>query len=268
PGPIERAAAGAAADGRRYATYLATRPPEAEREAIELLLALCRRTGCGVHVVHLAAGDALDALGVARREGLPVTVETCPHYLTFAAEDVPDGATAFKCAPPIREGPHRERLWAGLREGLIDLVASDHSPAPPAMKSLDSGDFLRAWGGVSSLELLLAATWTAAQRQGAGLEDLARWLAERPARLARLTPRKGAIAPGADADLVLWDPDATTTVEPARLHHRHAVTPYAGRLLHGVVLETYVRGACVYERGRFPGRPRGEWVRPRTGTDQ
>ncbi|HEX9283815.1 MAG TPA: amidohydrolase family protein, partial [Gemmatimonadales bacterium] len=202
----------------------------------------------------------LGQIGAARRAGLPVTVETCPHYLTFAAEDIPDGATAFKCAPPIRERDNRERLWSGLADGVIDLVASDHSPAPPALKGLDSGDFSRAWGGIASLELSLAATWTAASARGHTLSDLARWLAERPARLARLEHHKGRIAPGCDADLVVWDPDATFAVDPARLHHRHPVTPYAGMRLRGVVRQTYVRGTCVYDRGTFPSRPVGQWV--------
>src|SRR6266511_1737437 len=262
PGPIERAARSrpAAADGRRYRDYLASRPPEAESEAIALMLALSRETGCAVHVVHLSAATALGQIGAARRAGLPVTVETCPHYLTFAAEDIPDGATAFKCAPPIRERDNRERLWSGLADGVIDLVASDHSPAPPALKGLDSGDFSRAWGGIASLELSLAATWTAASARGHTLSDLARWLAERPARLARLEHHKGRIAPGCDADLVVWDPDATFAVDPARLHHRHPVTPYAGMRLRGVVRQTYVRGTCVYDRGTFPSRPVGQWV--------
>ena len=260
PGVIERAA-GAPGDPRRYATYLASRPPEAELEAIDLVLDLCRRTGCAVHVVHLSAAGALGPLAAARRAGLPVTVETCPHYLTFTAEEIPDGATAFKCAPPIRERDNRERLWDGLAQGVIDFVASDHSPAPAALKRLDSGDFLRAWGGVSSLELLLSATWTEARDRRHDFGDLARWLAERPASLAGLTS-KGRIAPGWDADLVIWDPDATVTVDPHRLNHRHPVTPYEGKTLRGRVLQTFVRGASVYEDGQFPGRPRGEWAKP------
>jgi len=259
PGPIARAAR-STADSRRYASWLAARPPEAELEAIDLALGLCRKTGCHVHIVHLAAAAALDRLRDARREGLPITVETCPHYLTFAAEDIPDGATAWKCAPPIRERENRERLWGGLADGTIDLVASDHSPAPPALKCLEAGDFARAWGGVASVELALAATWTGARARGRSLQDLVRWHAERPARLARFS-RKGAIAPGWDADLVVFDPDAQFTVEPSRLRQRHPITPYAGRTLHGVVRQTFVRGSCVFDQGAFPAGAVGKWVR-------
>jgi allantoinase len=262
PGPIERAAA-AQADGdpRRHDRWLASRPPAAEHEAIDLVLALAHETGCRVHVVHLSSADGLARIGPARRSGVPVTVETCPHYLTFAAEEIPDGATAFKCAPPIREAENRERLWAGLGRREIDLVASDHSPAPAALKQLDTGSFTEAWGGVASLELSLAATWTGARKRGHGLTDLARWLAEGPAQLAGLAQRKGRIAPGHDADLVVWDPEATIIVDPARLHQRHPLTPYAGRRLHGVVRQTFVRGHCVYDQGTFPAGPIGSWMK-------
>jgi len=261
PGPIARAAAAPAADARRYAGYLASRPRAAELDAIDLMLQLCGETGCRVHVVHLSAADALDRLRDGRRAGLPITVETCPHYLTFAAEDIPDGATACKCAPPIRERENRERLWRGLAEGTIDLVASDHSPAPAALKCLGQGDFFRAWGGVASLELALAATWTGARARGRDVADLARWLAELPARLAGLS-RKGRIAPGCDADLVVFDPNASFTVEPSRLRQRHPITPYAGMTLSGVVRQTFLRGTAVYDRGRFGSPPAGQWLKP------
>jgi allantoinase len=260
PGPIARAAASAAAgDPRRYASYLASRPREAELEAIELIIGLCRETGCRIHIVHVSAADALDGLRAARRAALPLTVETCPHYLTFGAEDIPDGATAWKCAPPIRERENRERLWRGLADGTIDCVASDHSPAPPALKCLETGDFFRAWGGVASLELVLAATWTAARDRGRDVRDLAHWLADRPARLAGLA-RKGRIAPGCDADVVVFDPDARLTVEPSRLRQRHPITPYAGMTLAGVVRQTFLRGTCVYDRDNFPAGAIGKWV--------
>jgi allantoinase len=260
PGPIARAAVGTTQDPRAYATYLGSRPPAAEVEAVELVVALCRETGCRTHIVHVSAAEALEALSDARRAGIPITVETCPHYLTFAAEEIRDGGTAWKCAPPIRGRDNRERLWQGLADGTIDLVASDHSPAPLAAKCLESGDFLRAWGGVASLELALAATWTGARARGRDLGDVARWLAERPARLAGLT-RKGRLAPGCDADLVVFDPDARFTVEPGRLHQRHPVTPYAGMTLTGLVRQTFVRGVCVYEEGAFPTQGIGRWVR-------
>src|SRR5438552_2482636 len=225
PGPIARVAHnGRAGDPRRYGTWLAARPPEAELEAIDLLLQLSTKTGCAVHVVHLSAADGLEPLAAARAAGTAVTVETCPHYLTFAAEEIPDGATAYKCAPPIRARNNREELWAGLRAGIIDFIASDHSPAPPTLKCLDSGDFVAAWGGVASLELALPAVWTGARARGATLADVARWLAAGPARRAGLDGRKGRLAAGLDADLVIWDPDEPFTVDPAHLHQRHPVT--------------------------------------------
>jgi allantoinase len=256
PGPIVAAPSG---DPRRYDTWLGSRPPRAELEAIDLVLGLARDTGCRVHIVHLACADALPRIVTARDAGVGVTVETCPHYLTFAAEDIPDGATAFKCAPPIRERAQGDGLWAGLTSGAIDLVASDHSPAPPAVKRLDTGDFVAAWGGIASLELSLSAVWTGARRRGATLAAVTRWMAERPARLARL-PRKGCIAPGYDADLVVFDPEASRRVDAHRLHQRHPVTPYAGLALDGAVRRTLVRGRTVYVDGEFPGPPAGRWL--------
>jgi len=231
------------ADPRRYATWLATRPPAAEVAAIALLISLCREFGAHVHVVHLAAAEALPMLRDARAEGLPITVETCPHYLTFSADDIADGETLLKCAPPIRARAHREALWQALRDGDIDLVATDHSPCPPSMKG--DGDFLAAWGGIASLELSLAATWTGASARGLSIERLAGWLSAAPARLAGLTSR-GAIAPGSDADFVIWDPEAEFTVDERLLRQRHKRTPYAGLSLRGRVSETWVGGRVVY----------------------
>jgi allantoinase len=259
PGPLARATT-ASGDPRRYGTWLASRPDAAELEAIELLLRLSEETGCRVHIVHLSTAAALDRLEAARGAGARVSVETCPHYLTFAAEEIPDGATSFKCAPPLRGGANREQLWDGLERGIIDLVASDHSPAPAALKRLDSGDFMAAWGGIASLELSLAALWTGARSRGLTLSELTRWLCAGPARLAGFD-RKGKIAPGRDADLVVFDAEAEWTVDPARLRQRHPITPYAGMTLHGVVRQTFVRGHCVYENARFAERPEGQWVR-------
>ncbi len=249
PGRIENAAQ-MAGDPRAYRTYLASRPPEAEHEAIQLLIRLCREFGCRVHIVHLSSAGALNDIEAAKTSGLPLTVETCPHYLTFAAEDIPEGATTFKCAPPIRERGNREQLWTGLRERIIDLIATDHSPCPPDMKCLATGDFITAWGGVSSLQLLLSAVWTEAVDRGHDLCDVGRWLCEQPAQLAGIHNIKGRIAPGWDADLVIWNPEQTFTVSSTRLYHRHKLTPYEGRRLRGTVLQTFLRGMVVFDSGR------------------
>lgn len=253
PEPLARAAlAVAELDPRSYAVYLASRPRDAEQQAIELLVRLCREAGARIHVVHLADADALPMLRAARAEGLPVTVETCPHYLHFAAEGIADGATDHKCAPPIREAENRERLWDALGAGDVDLIVTDHSPCPPEMKGLDTGDFLSAWGGIASLQLTLPVTWKGARARGYTPVQLAEWMCAAPARLAGLEGRKGCIAPGCDADFVVWHPEAEFTVDPARLHHRHPVTPYAGATLPGVVAATYLRGHRIYDGGRFP----------------
>jgi allantoinase len=241
--------------GTAYARYLASRPASAERAAIDLLVRLVEWCRVPIHVVHLSSGAGVAAVHAARARGLPISAETCPHYLTFAAEDVPDGATEYKCAPPIRAAVEREALWQGLLRGDIDLVVSDHSPASPAMKSC-GGDFCAAWGGIASLQLGLPAVWTAAAGRGVGLDELSRWMCGAPASLVGLQRRKGHIAAGRDADLVVWDPAASFVVDPALLQHRHPLTPYAGRRLRGVVRTTYLRGRVVYQDGAFPS-PRG-----------
>lgn len=257
PGPIDTAQARiGASDPRRYATYLATRPKTAENEAIRLLIALCRQEGVRTHIVHLASCEALAIVRDARTSGLPLTAETCPHYLTFAAEEIPDGATVFKCTPPVRDRDNRERLWAALGDGTIQMVASDHSPSPPAMKLLDTGDFLRAWGGISSLQITLAATWTGASARGCSLNQLAQWMCRAPAQLAGLA-RKGILAVGADADLAIWDPDAEFTVDARTLHHRHPLTPYDRLRLRGRVERTYLRGHLVATRAEPSSTPHG-----------
>jgi allantoinase len=254
PGPIEAAATAverSGADRRRYRTWLDSRPDRAEAEAVAAVAELAGRSGARAHIVHLSSAEALAPLRAGRRAGARVSAETCPHYLTLAAEEIPDGATQHKCAPPVRGAANRERLWAALDDGTIATVASDHSPCPPDRKHLDDGDFLAAWGGIASLQLALPLVWTGARARGHTLADLARWMATAPARLAGLDGRKGAIAAGRDADLVVFDPDAGFRVDPASLHHRHPVTPYAGRMLQGVVLETWLRGRKVHDRGRF-----------------
>ncbi len=243
------------ADPRRHATWLATRPVEAETDAVRLLIAVARKTDLRVHVVHVSAPATLDLIREARAEGARITAETCPHYLCFSAEDVPDGATEYKCAPPIREAALREGLWAALARGEVDLVVSDHSPAPPALKLREEGDFLRAWGGIASVQLRLAAVWTEARERGHGADRLVEWLCAGPARLVGLEGKKGVIREGADADLVLWRPDETFEMTEAMLRHRHPLTPYLGRRLAGVIEATYLRGEPVYRR-REPSPPR------------
>ena len=251
-GPIDDAAriANPGADPRRYATYLASRPPAAEHQAIALVTALCRDTGARTHIVHHSAASALGLLRAARAQGLPLTAETCPHYLHFAAETIPDGATVFKCAPPIRDAANREALWRALAEGVLDFVASDHSPCSPALKALEAGDFVAAWGGVAGLQLALPVVWTEASTRGHTLVDIARWMCAAPARLAGLTDTKGAIAAGRHADLVVFDDSARFTVTPDLVHHRHKITPYVGETLRGAVRATYLRGTRVAESGR------------------
>jgi allantoinase len=232
---------------RKYGDYLTTRPVAAERAAISQLIELMGRTPTPVHIVHLSSASSLDIVGTARARGLPLTVETCPHYLTFAAEEIPDGATEYKCAPPIRDKAERDALWEALIAGDIDLVASDHSPCPPKMKETE-GDFFSAWGGIASLQLSLSAVWTGARARRLKPERIAQWMSAAPARLAGLQSRKGALAAGYDADIILWDPEARFVVDPAELLHRHKVTPYANRELFGKVLATYVGGRRIFGR--------------------
>ena len=256
----EKAALGL--DPRRYDTYLKSRPRSAENAAVDLVLRLAQETGARAHIVHLSSSDALTTFRRARDARVPLTVETCPHYLTFASEEIPDGATAFKCAPPIRERNNREMLWDALREGMISQIVTDHSPSSAAMKCSGSGDFMAAWGGISSLQIGLSAVWTAAQARGHGVRDLVEWMSAAPARLAGLSGRKGAIAVGCDADLVFWNPDAEHTIDAATLEHRHKITPYQGRSLRGAVMRTILRGETIYERGSgFIGSPKGRWTR-------
>lgn len=228
-----------------YQAYLSSRPVESEVAATQALAAMASETGAEAHVLHVSSADAARIIGASSLSG-----ETCPHYLTFAAEEIPDGATLFKCAPPIRENEHREGLWDALRTGAISMIVSDHSPAPAELKAVDTGDFAAAWGGISSLQLRLAATWIGASARGFGPVELAKWLSAEPARLAGLS-RKGSIEVGFDADLVVFDPDATLVVRGRDLYHRHPLTPYDGMRLRGRVVETILRGEVV-----FDGNPR------------
>jgi allantoinase len=239
---------GPAGGSKAYGEYLASRPVESERSAIELLARLMEWCPAPVHVVHLSSAKSLDVVRRARERGLPMSVETCPHYLTFAAEDISDGATEYKCAPPIRGRAEREGLWRALIDGEIDLVASDHSPCPPILKE-PGGDFFSAWGGIASLQLSMAAVWTGARARGINPERIAEWMSAGPARLARLDGRKGMLARGYDADIVVWDPEKSFVVDGALLEHRHAVTPYQGLELFGRVTATFVGGRRVILSG-------------------
>ena len=243
-------------DPHLYSSFLASRPPRWEVDAIALVTRLAAEYRCPTHIVHLSAADALADAEQARSAGVPLSLETCPHYLTLEAEGVPDGHTEWKCAPPIREHANRERLWEGLRRGSIELVVSDHSPCTPDLKKRDTGDFENAWGGIASLQLALPLVWTEAQQRGFSLLDLARWMSAAPAALARL-PHKGRIAPGMDADLVVLDPDARCTITPELLYFRHKLTPYMGRTVTGRVRSTILRGTTIYTDGAFPALARG-----------
>jgi allantoinase len=261
PGPVEaatRALNSAAADWRKYSTYLASRPDAAEVEAIAVLVQLAEEFGQPIHIVHLSSMEALPILVEARRRGLPITVETCVHYLTFAAEEIADGATQYKCAPPIRRAANREALWDALERGMIDMVTTDHSPCPPKMKRREEGRWNLAWGGIASLGLALPAMWTAMKQRGVELERVGQWMAERPAELADLAGQKGVIDAGADADLVVFDPNAEWTVSVDDLHFRHKISPYLGAKLHGRIRETWLRGEAVYREGEFVSEARGE----------
>jgi allantoinase len=242
-GPIEAAASEIEnLDNRRYETFLRSRPREAENEAIELMIGLCRETDCRVHIVHHSSSDALPMLRSAKAEGLPITVETCPHYLTFVSEEVPDGATQFKCCPPVRERENCEKLWEAITDGTIDMIVSDHSPCTPALKLQESGDFMDAWGGISALQFGLPVMWTGLKRRGFGITDLTRLMSSEPAKLAGLDQQKGKLAVGYDADIVIWDPEKTFEITPSMVRHRHKLTPYTGMNLNGVVELVFNRG--------------------------
>lgn len=259
PGPIEAAAPALVdRDKRAYATYLASRPPAAEVDAVRLVLDLARRYAVRVHIVHVSACEVLPLLREARAERLPVTAESCPHYLAIEAEQIPAGATEFKCAPPIRGRDNRNHLWNALADGTIDAIVSDHSPCPPDLKKKETGDFFAAWGGVASLELGFSVIWSEARKRGGSMESVVNWMSHAPARLAGLHRQKGRLAPGLQADFALVNPDEYFVVDPKALKQRHPVTPYAGRTLHGKVHATYLRGELIYAAGELIGEPRGQ----------
>ncbi len=257
--------AAAGADPRLFTSYLASRPGDMELRAIRLMIELCRKTRCRTHIVHLSCAEALPEIEAAKAEGLPFTVETCPHYLTFAAEDVPEGATQFKCAPPIRSAENREALWKGLGRGAIDFVVSDHSPCAPELKKLEAGDFLEAWGGIAGLQFVLPAVWSGAKRRNFELEDVVRWTSRNTADFTGLNG-KGRLEKGRDADIVIFDDAALFDLSPQSVLHRHRLTPYAGLRLTGVVEAHYLRGKIIYDKGEFPAPGSGRALLKRSET--
>lgn len=245
---------------RLYQNYLSSRPKQWEDEAIALMIRLCGEFNCRTHIVHLSSADSIDQIAAAKQKGLPLTVETGQHYLYFIAEEIKDGQTAFKCAPPIREKDNNEKLWQALKEGIIDFVATDHSPALPAMKELTSGDFMKAWGGISSIQLALPALWTAARKHHCDIIDIAKWLCEKPAVLPGLQNRKGKIEKGYDADFVAWNPDKSFIIREELIYHRHKLTPYLGEELYGTVEQTWLGGEKVFDAGKFLHLTKGSFI--------
>ncbi len=235
-----------------YQAYLNSRPKDWENKAIETMIQLCRETGARVHIVHLSSAEALPMIRKARQEGLPLTVETAPHYLFFHAEEIDDKNTLLKCAPPIREKENNEKLWMALKEGVIDFIATDHSPAPPNIKEIESGNFEKAWGGIAGLQFSLPAVWTAGMKYGITIEEIYTWMCLRPAEFLGLDNSKGKIQPGFDADIVIWDPEKEKTKFSKDIHHRHKQTPYAGRNLKGMVEQTILNGKLIYNKNFFP----------------
>lgn len=234
-----------------YTNYLNSRPKKWEDDAIAMMIRLCAEFNCRTHIVHLSSANSLQQIAEAKQRGLPLTVETGQHYLYFNAEDILDGQTQFKCAPPIREKENNDQLWQALKDGLINFVATDHSPATPSLKEIESGDFMKAWGGIASIQFALPVLWTAAKKRDGNFSDIVRWLCENPAKLAGLENRKGKIAIGYDADLVVVNEEKSFTVDEACCHHKHKVSPYMGETLYGVVEQTYLAGEKVYDDGKF-----------------
>ncbi|HEY4111061.1 allantoinase AllB [Puia sp.] len=242
---------GGPCDPRSYRQYLASRPHQWEDAAIALMIRLCAETRCPVHIVHLSSAASIAPIREAKEKGLPLTVETAPHYLYFAAETIPDGNPLFKCAPPIRDRANNHQLWEALREGVIDFIATDHSPAPPELKHLTTGNLPAAWGGIASLQLSLPVVWTAARERGFSPKDIACWLSAAPARLTHQSACRGKLAPGYRADLTIWNPDTSFTVDPSTLQHKHKATPYSGETLFGTIEHTWLHGEQVFDKGVF-----------------
>ena len=235
---------------QQYKKYLSSRPTKWEDDAIALMIRLCREFNCRTHIVHLSSADSIKQIAEAKQMGLPLTVETAQHYLYFNAEDIQDGRTEYKCAPPIREKANNEKLWQALKDGIIDFVATDHSPAPPGMKEINSGDFMKAWGGISSIQFALPALWTAAKKHNCRIEQIAEWLCEHPTILPQLKS-KGKIEKGYEADIVIWNPEKSFIVTENNIHHKHKITPYANQELYGTIEQTWLKGEKVFDEGKF-----------------
>jgi allantoinase len=262
PGPIEEAnKLLAKSDPAKYRTWLLSRPTGAETQAVEMMVRLAREFKARVHIVHLSSELSVPLIRRAKKQGVRITAETCPHYLFFASVSIPKGRTEYKCAPPIRDARNNKGLWNALGKGAIDFIVSDHSPSPPAMKCMETGDFSKSWGGIASLQLGLPAVWTKMGARNDSLKHLVRWMCSGPARLAGLEKYKGAIAIGYDADVVVWNPEKRFVARPEMLQHRHKVTPYANHTLRGVVEATFLGGEMIYDRGRFVGAPQGALLR-------
>lgn len=237
------------ADLASYQAFLQSRPDAWELDAIAAIIELSNRHRCAVHVVHLSSAAAIEMIAQAKADGTPITCETCPHYLTLAAEQIPDGDARFKCCPPIRNQANQDLLWQGLEQGVIDFIVSDHSPCTPSLKLLESHNLWEAWGGISSLQFGLSLIWTALQQRGLGLEHLVKWMCEQPAKLVSLGHRKGRLAPGFDADLVVWDPQAQQTIDANSTHHKHKASAYEQVTVQGLVHQTWLRGQLIYQSG-------------------
>lgn len=245
---------------KSYQNYLASRPKAWEDKAIAMMIRLCEEYNCRTHIVHLSSSNSIEQIATAKQKGLPLTVETAQHYLYFNAEDIKDGQTQFKCAPPIREKTNNEKLWQALKEGIIDFVATDHSPAPPNLKEIQTGDFMKAWGGIASLQFALPVLWTAAKKHNCSLNDVAKWLCEKPAQFIGKQNTKGKIQKGYDADLIIWDDKKQFTVTENIIQHKHKITPYLTETLYGVVEQTYLAGEKIYDNGNILHLSKGKIV--------
>lgn len=243
-----------------YQAFLDSRPKSLEDNAINLVIDLCRENQCKTHIVHLSSADSLENIRKIKDEGLPFSVETCPHYLTFSSEEISDGDTRFKCCPPIREKSNNEKLWEGVQNGTIDFIVSDHSPCTANLKLMETGDIEKAWGGISGLQFSLSLIWTEAQKRGISIQELSKLMSEKTAEFIGMSQTKGKIAKGYDADFVIWNPEEKFTIDESIIQHKNKVTPYLNKELNGVVEETYLRGKKVYEKGNFLDKPLGEFL--------